>query len=106
MVFRNQLIFVNNNMLLVRKQISLLVNIYDDDFQHCLDHAVLFQLLHLLLRHNISHRGEDFSAVWSRAGGWQPAEQLSRVLLEEHSHQFGISGPLGPKHLKYSLLVE
>lgn len=46
-------------MLLVRKQFRLLVNIYDHDFQHCLDHAVLFQLLHLLLCHNISHQGEN-----------------------------------------------
>lgn len=50
---------MNNNVLLVRKQISLLVNIYDDDFQHCLDHTLLFQLLHLLLCHNISHWGEN-----------------------------------------------
>lgn len=46
-------------MLLGRKQISLLVNIYDDDFQHCLGHAMLFQLLHLLLCNNISHQGEN-----------------------------------------------
>lgn len=92
-------------MLLVRKQISLRVNIYDDDFQHCLDRAALFQLPHLLLCHHISHWGENLRRCAKPCCGVVSAS-AEYMLLEEYSHSFGISGPLGPKHLKYFLLVE